>query len=180
MATGILRFEPNRPERFAIAAPPEQSESSFSDKPEFRCRLIDGRLVYLKQRVKLQIDEMGVQIGEPIEVTQTLSQHGSKKIWGWSVRRVEQEQRPANHLAGNAPAAAPTTTPQVTGQAPQTQRTSYTQVMAKCWIASIDALIMARDYAKSQDLEFRITDESLRCCANSIFIAYDRANGGAR
>lgn len=176
---GILRFEPNKPERFAIALTPQECESMYGTKPEWKCTLVDGRIVYLKEAVKVQLDEMSIKTNEPIEVTQTLSQHGQKKIYGWKVRRVEEDQQqPEKNLSSNPPAATVSAMPSDV-QAPQSQpstngRPSYGRIMAQCWIASIDALITARDYAKAKDLEFRITDESLRCCANSVFIQFFR------
>jgi hypothetical protein len=69
--------------------------------------------------------------------------------------------------------AAPANT-ESTQQLPQPQNSSYSRMMASSYIAAIDALMIAHDYAESKGLQFKISPGEVRASAHCIFIASSR------
>ena len=61
-----------------------------------------------------------------------------------------------------------------TQQSPQSQNSSFSRMMAASYIAAIDALLIAHDYAESKGLQFKISPGEVRASAHCIFIASSR------
>src|SRR4030095_2019643 len=54
------------------------------------------------------------------------------------------------------------------------QNNSLSGTMAAAYVAAVDALLIARDYAEHKGIPFRISPAELRACAHSIFIQSGR------
>lgn len=74
-----------------------------------------------------------------------------------------------------APATSvPNTHQESTQQLPQPQNSSFSRMMASSYIAAIDALMIAHDYAESKGIQFKLSPRELRSAAHCIFIASSR------
>ena len=73
-----------------------------------------------------------------------------------------------------APATSVPSTHQESTQLPQSQNSSFSRMMASSYIAAIDALLIAHDYAESKGLQFKVSPGEVRASAHCIFIASSR------
>jgi hypothetical protein len=102
---------------------------------------------------------------------------------------IARSRRPADNLTSDSRPTTPhtSTEPTTTNQTepPTHGNRTIAGQMAASYIAAIDALLIARDYAYSKELDFR-PEDFLQQCAHSIFIEYGKAQeraaryGGAR
>lgn len=127
-----------------------------------------------------KIHELGLAPNEPFKLMRRVIGSGKKAETAYIVSRVggSQKQQPGKAFENSTPAAVTTTeTISSTQSLPNGSKNGsiYSNVLASSYIAAIDALIIAKDYADHKGLTFRITEEEIRCSANSIFIEFGRA-----
>lgn len=133
------------------------------------------QVFFLKPDNAQKIHALGLQVNEPFELI--------KRNSGIVVRRIGQQPEP-NPTKSLIPAAATAQTERVRAAdnstvAPSSQPQSNTLsgIMAGSYIAAMDALMIAQDYAEAKGLPFKISPMELRSAALSIFIATSK-NGG--
>ena len=152
MPAAYIRFEPNQPQQFALTNP-QGREVQGKFGPQFYHSCVGGRIVYFPPILETKIGALGVQKNELIEVTKV--QNGAGKAIEWKIERVPQAAQPT-------PAPAPV------------KHTVASNLMASAMIASIDAALTAREYAKSKGIDMKIdldfNAEDLQDLASTLFI----------
>jgi hypothetical protein len=143
-----------------------------------------NEVLFVKPEVARQIHELGLQVNEPFRIMKRVV--GSGREPGqttYIVSRVFEEptpkQQPGIAYQATRPTAAPATVAEQhssrsAAPPPQTQDNSLSRIMASSYIAAMDALMQAKEYADSRGLTFRVTEEEIRASANSIFIEFGK------
>jgi hypothetical protein len=133
------------------------------------------QVFFLRPDNAQKIHALGLQVNEPFELV--------KRNSGIVVRRIGQQPEP-NPTKSFIPAAATARTEEgrdanQNNAAPSSQPQSNTLsgIMAGSYIAAMDALMIAQDYAEAKGLPFKISTMELRSCALSIFIASSKPGG---
>jgi hypothetical protein len=133
------------------------------------------QVFFLRPDNAQKIHALGLQINEPFELV--------KRNSGIVVRRIGQQTEPNGRR--NAPPAATAQTEEgrdanQNNAAPSSQPQSNTLsgIMAGSYIAAMDALMIAQDYAEAKGLPFKISPMELRSAALSVFIAQTKNMGG--
>jgi hypothetical protein len=134
------------------------------------------QVFFLRPDNAQKIHALGLQVNEPFELI--------KRNSGIVVRRIGQQPESSSPRSF-VPAAATAKTEEgrdanQNNAAPSSQPQSNTLsgVMAASYIAAMDALMIAADYANAKDVNFKITSGEIRSCAHCIFIATSRQQGG--
>jgi hypothetical protein len=167
----IVRFEINIPQLLKLKqARGRESEGKYG--VQFMHSLIPEGLAYLDPAVEQMVQELGIRDGESVEVIRPA------KGKAWIVRR------PVSSLPAAATVTTPATTPTsrrdqqnvATSSQDTPQYSRASKLMAGALIASIDAMLIARQYAISKGLEVTVNidfnAEDLRCLANTTLIQY--------
>jgi hypothetical protein len=134
------------------------------------------QVFFLRPDNAQKIHALGLQVNEPFELV--------KRNSGIVVRRIGQQ--PESSLPKSwIPTAATAKTEEgrdanQNNAAPSSQPQSNTLsgIMAGSYIAAMDALMIAQDYAEAKGLPFRISPMELRSAALSVFIAQTKNIGG--
>lgn len=89
--TEILRFEMNVPSEIALkhAGPGKPIEGRYGNRVMYT--LADDRVMYVAPIVASQINDLGIQPGEPFQVRKHLKKQGTKRLIEWDVQRVVNE-----------------------------------------------------------------------------------------
>ncbi len=94
----IVRFEANIPRRLILrCAAGKQVEGQFGT--QFLHQLADGNRVYLSPVAELQLAELGVRDGEPVEICKRESWIENRRQIEWQVAKVQPEQPGSNPTA---------------------------------------------------------------------------------
>jgi hypothetical protein len=132
------------------------------------------QVFFLRPDNAQKIHALGLQVNEPFELI--------KRNSGIVVRRIGQQPEPSLPKSW-IPAAATAKTEEGRDAdnkavlSSQPQSNTLSGIMAGSYIAAMDALMIAQDYAEAKGLPFKISTMELRSCALSIFIASSK-NGG--
>lgn len=127
------------------------------------------QVFFLKPEAAQKIHALGLGINEPFEIV--------KRNGSIVVRRIEQQPEPSR--SSNTPVAATAQTkPIPVTQPSQPQNNSLSGIMAASYIAAMDALLIAEQYATSKGIPFRLSMGELRASSHCIFIAMTRNMGG--
>jgi hypothetical protein len=133
------------------------------------------QVFFLRPEAAQKIHALGLQINEPFELV--------KRNSGIVVRRIGQQPEPSLPKSW-IPTAATAQTEEgrdanKNNAAPSSQPQSNTLsgIMAASYIAAMDALMIAADYADAKGITFKITSGEIRSCAHCCFIASTK-NGG--
>jgi len=135
------------------------------------------QVFFLRPEAAQKIHALGLGINEPFELI--------KRNSGIVVRRIEQQPEP-NPTKSKLPTAASAQTEKgravadnsTVAPSSQPQSNTLSGIMAGSYIAAMDALLIAADYANAKDVNFKITSGEIRSCAHCIFIATSRQQGG--
>jgi hypothetical protein len=130
---------------------------------------------FLKPDDARKIHELGLGINEPFKLVKRVVGSGRNAETTLIVSRVNGQQ-PGQHLPSTPPAAAtvqtkPRTSPEVVAQPSQAKDNSLSRIMASSYIAAIDALLLAEQYAQSKGVPFRLSMGEVRSAAHCIFIS---------
>jgi hypothetical protein len=168
----IVRFEINIPQLLKLKqARGLEKEGNYGT--QFMHSLIPSGIVFLDPQVEQMVQELGVRDGESVEVIRPA------KGKAWIVRRPEQ--RTPTAAAVTTPATTPTSNRRdqqnvATSSQDTPQSSRAAKLMAGALIASIDAMLIARQYAISKGLEVTVNidfnAEDLRCLAATTLIQY--------
>ena len=129
------------------------------------------QVLFLKPEDAQKIHALGLGVNEPFEIV--------KRNGQIIVRRVEMQQTGPSGQSSAPPAAAAQTKsvcPEV--RSSQTQNNSLSGIMAASYIAAMDALMIAQEYANSKGVPFKLTTGEIRAASHCIFIASSRQMGG--
>jgi hypothetical protein len=130
----------------------------------------DGEVFFVSQDDADKIYELELRPQERFKVTKTRS--------GLEVERIPHVQ--AGRQATVPPAVPATKNNGVESDATsQAQNNSLSGIMASSYIAAIDALLIAKDYADKKGIAFKISSMELRASAHCLFIAATK-NGVTR
>jgi hypothetical protein len=124
------------------------------------------QVFFLRPEAAQKIHALGLGVNEPFELI--------KRNSGIIVRRVEQQTEPTGQSYAPPAAAAQTKYVSQIAQPSQPQNNSLSGIMASSYIAAMDALMIAAEYARAKDVNFKITSGEIRSCAHCIFIATSR------
>lgn len=131
------------------------------------------QVLFLRPEDAQKIHALGLGVNEPFQIT--------KRNGVIIVRRVQHEQQPEPiPTKSEAPIAAATQTRPVSpvAQPSQPQNNSLSGIMAASYIAAMDALMIAQEYAYSKGVPFKLTTGEIRASSHCIFIAMTRQMGG--
>lgn len=127
------------------------------------------QVFFLRPEAAQKIHSLGLGVNEPFEL---LKRNGQI-----IVRRIEQQPEPSP-TKSSIPTAASAQTEKfrdanknIPAPSSQPQSNTLSGIMAGSYIAAMDALMIAQDYAEAKGLPFKISPMELRSCALSIFIA---------
>jgi hypothetical protein len=176
-----LSFETNVPQTVALKyANGKRVESRYNDY-EVYYSLADGRALYAPPALAERIAALEPAPGEEFSICKREMREGNKRRIDWQVLPVaakHEARKPASPTPAPAPANEPRNgsstciSPQSTAAMPA--QATMTQMMGGALIASIDALLAARDYAAQKGLALTWNEEDVRATAASIFIQYFR------
>lgn len=121
------------------------------------------QVFFLRPENAQKIHALGLSVNEPFELI--------KRNSGIVVRRIEQQPEPFP-TKSKAPAAAATQEP--SAEPEHRDDTSLSGLMASAYLASINALVIAEQYAIKKGVNFKITSGEIRSAAHCIFIAASR------
>lgn len=129
------------------------------------------QVFFLKPEDAQKIHALGLGVNEPFEIV--------KRNGVIVVRRVNVQQPEPIPTKSEVP-AAPTQTRPVSpvAQPSQPQNNSLSGIMAASYIAAMDALMVAQEYAYSKGVPFKLTTGEIRASSHCIFIAMTRQMGG--
>ncbi len=169
----IIRPEPNKPLTVNLLYPSAKEKQGRSGI-DFMYTLVGGNALFVPPVAHAEIQNLHAGPGEPFTLTKSIGQ-GNQAVW--KVERIIQPDGPENAkqdrpalrqlsgLAqqpitnGKAPVAVmPATAP--------TLATPQSKTLIRQLIATIDAVKVARDYAKQQGVEFEPTSRDI--CALAI------------
>lgn len=128
------------------------------------------QVFFLRPEAAQKIHALGLGVNEPFELI--------KRNSGIVVRRIEQQPEPSP-TRSSIPTAASAQTDKgrdadkhiTVAPSSQPQSNTLSGIMAGSYIAAMDALMIAQDYAEAKGLPFKISPMELRSAALSIFIA---------
>ena len=188
---GILRFETNTPIEVALAYPDGKLvEGRYGDQVLYT--LTDGRRMYVHPLVAKRIVDLGIGQEESFQICKRQVQNGSRKGIEWEVTRLEAEPQttsapqPVARPAAAPSAATKSATPMQTasngkadGTTPQLNAgTVVASTMAGALVASIDALLLARDYALKHGWKVEFNEGDIRAVGSTIYIQLSRTAVG--
>jgi hypothetical protein len=145
------------------------------------CKSVNGR------NVDYLLAKANREPRRPVEpsshVRESIADAESRQLTNQLERSIAETRRPVEQaLTSSRPAGEyrTSTEPQTTNQTVPLSNGNKTIAaqMAASYIAAIDALLMARDYAEAKELDFR-PEDFLKECAHSIFIEYGKAHDRA-
>ena len=188
---GILRFETNLPVEVALAYPDGKLvEGRYGDQMLYT--LTDGRRMYVHPLVAKRITDLGIGQEESFEICKRQVKNGNRKGIEWQVTRLEAEPpvafapQPVSRPAAAPSAATKTATAtqsasngKANGTTPQLNAgTVVASAMAGALLASIDALLLARDYALKSGWKVEFNEEDIRAIGSTIYIQLSKTAVG--
>lgn len=119
---------------------------------------VDGEVFFVDEFDADQIYALELRPQEPFRIMKRGGQILVER------KRVEQPAIPAPA----APATVETAAQQIQQQP---QSNTLSGIMASSYIAAVDALLIAKEYAEHKGVAFRMSPAELRACAHCLFIA---------
>lgn len=169
----IIRFETNVPVTVTLKYP-EGKEMDGRFGPQVMFTTDDDRLFFLNPPEASRLHALRLK-AEPVTICKRAVQQGRKKSLFWEIEREQVSPKPV--VATPAP-AVPTAVATGDVSSSRPQGTITTRQLASVLIASIDALILARDYARSKGLESELVldfnAEDARTLANATLIGIQK------
>ncbi len=170
----IIRPEPNVPLTLSLKNPIGQ-EVKGQYGIQFKYSLEPNDLIYLPPVAHAEIQNIHAGPGEPFTLTKTIGQ-GNQAVW--KVERILQPSAPAGESEPKRPASPANggispksitngkVAVSVMSAAAPTLATPQSRAIVRQLIATIDAVKVARDYAKQQGVDFEPTSRDI--CALAI------------
>jgi len=168
----ILKPVPNQPLTLSLQYPSAIEKQGKYGK-QFLYTLEGGDIIYLPPVAHDEIQKLHAGPGEPFTLTKSIGK-GNQAVW--KVERIIQPSDPANVSIPSRPdSQAPIAPKSITnGKAPvavmpataPTLATPQSKTLIRQLIATIDAVKVARDYAKQQGIDFEPTSRDI--CALAI------------
>jgi hypothetical protein len=163
----IIRPEPNKPLTINLKYR-NVYEKKVDGQIEFKYTLDNGDALFVPPIAHDEIQKLHAGAGEPFTLTKSIGQ-GNQAVW--KVERIVQPDGPEN---ANQNRPAPATLPKsitngrvaVMPATAPTLATPQSKTLIRQLIATIDAVKVARDYAKQQGVEFEPTSRDI--CALAI------------
>jgi hypothetical protein len=169
----IIKIIPNQPLTVNLlyaSAKEKQGRSGI----DFMYTLVGGNALFVPPIAHEEIQKLHAGPGEPFTLTKTIGQ-GNQAVW--KVERIQPStplgesgtKRPApERINGLAPKPITNGKPQVAVMpaAAPTLATPQSKTLIRQLIATIDAVKVARDYAKQQGVDFEPTSRDI--CALAI------------
>lgn len=157
--------------------------------PQVQFTTVDDRIFWLDETpandVEKSLAEQGIRTGQEFRITKVKTSHGGHRFaveaiaarrdaGGHNVPERGRETRYAEPV-GAAPAARPASAGVSTPAPPTAAQKTCTQTLAGALIASIDAYLIAVEYAKAKGIECSIpflefTADDIRQSATSLMI----------
>ena len=188
MESQIIRFETNVPVECALKYSDGLPKESQFGGMEFMFSTTDGRRIYLKPEAAKQLEELGIQPGQPISICKREVKNGRSKSFRTEVKRIEGAPAPAFVPRPEIATPAATTTTQLpTLPTDGNQQRNGSSYPTRPTVALDDALdycgMKALDFVKRfqagcrkgfNDPDFRFIEEDVRVTTNSIFILFSQ------
>jgi hypothetical protein len=186
MRRNTLSFDPNVTYTVAL----KYQTGRELDNGRIMFTTTEDEVFFLDSADAHKLHALGLKQYEPLQIKKVVTGVGKSRETGFLVRRAEEVEGPKQQQPGNpAPAAAahatsapvpPPHSHSTTAPEPSRSSNTYTSILASSYIAAIDALLIAKDYANEKGVPLtiepiRITAEDVRASANSIFIEYHKA-----
>ena len=182
-----VMFEANVPVTATLAyADGLKVQGRFGDQVMYS--LTDERVMYVPPFVRDKLVEVGIRQNEPFVICRAERREGNRRFVDWVVQPNGSAASPQSTTAhadtsgspvdGDTVARVkangngngkPTSAPASSGNAETTLRAALT--------ASIDAALVAEQYASAHGLSIRFGSEDLRAMALSLFIQHARGGG---
>lgn len=129
----------------------------------------DGEVFFIDQQDADKIYDLQLRPQEKFRLLKSKA--------GIEVERIPMVQKPVVQTpapaATSASSIAGRTEPSA-GQTSHAHGNSLSGIMASSYISAIDALLVAKDYAESKGVPFKLSSMEIRACAHSIFIQAGR------
>lgn len=182
-----INFETNVPVTIALKfADGKRVDSRYNDY-EVYYSTTDGRSFYASPALAEKISALELKAGEPFSICrrEAKTPGSARKGVEWQVTRVEQPERTVS--SPSAPVAATRSATKAMSVPDGSNRTqhiapapeelpSMAQILSGALISSINAMIMARDYATSKGIEVELhldfNGEDARKLASTAVIQY--------
>lgn len=120
-----------------------------------------------------QIHNLRLGPQEPFELMRrVVKRAGNKTETALLVQKANREYEPRQTQPSKSQPAAVTET--VSNSASQGNSNSLTALMTSAYIAAIDALLTARQYAEKKGVPFQLSEERIHTTAHSMFIEYGK------
>jgi len=175
-----LIFDTNVPVTIALKfATGKRVESRYNDYEVFYSTT-DGRCFYATPTLDSRIQALEPAAGEEFTVCKREVREGNKKRVEWQVTRSIDANEPGPNEPITTPPAPVVAKPSANITDANRQHSapslSMTQILSGALISSIDALIVARDYAASKgievDLRLDFNGEDARTLSSTAIIQY--------
>ena len=186
MNSDVITFDPNTDYLLAL----KYANGRQVSNGRFLFSTPESEVFFLDPPDADQLHGLGLKPNEAFFVRMNVTGAGKARKKSFQFRRAEVEAQTQQEPALRTPAPAIATTalaappapisiskadPSTTNAAGGSQ--SFSNVLASSYIAAIDGILRAKDYADSKGVSFtlepiRITAEDLRATANSVFIQY--------
>lgn len=160
----VLNFEPNETYELALKYPTGKQVSNG----RIMFSTVNDEVFFLDPMEADRID--GLQLA-PQEKFR-LIRKGAGRSSSIEVSKDSSAGQPV--VRQSAPSATVHTPQESTRQVPQSQDNSFSRIMASSYIAAIDALMTARDYAESKGIPFKLSPAEVRASAHCIYISATR------
>jgi hypothetical protein len=188
MNSDVLTFDPNTD--YLLALRYEKGRQVSNGR--FMFSTPEDEKFFLDPPDADQLHSLGLKVNEAFFVRMNVTGAGKARKKSFRFWRAEEaaQTQPEPALRTPAPAVTATTTAlsaappapiSISKADPSTNAAggsqSFSNVLASSYIAAIDGLLRAKEYADSKGVSFtlepiRITAEDLRATANSVFIQY--------
>lgn len=136
--------------------------------------MMDGKQLFLKPEDARKIHELGLAPNEPFKFMKRVVGSGRNSETCYIASRVKQQPEPSSKSFPAAAAQTEQFANQSTVQPSLGNRSILGQEMASAYLAAIDALLIAQDYAEAHGIDFRVNDVAIGSTAHSIFIEYGK------
>ena len=128
----------------------------------------DEAVFFVDPDVADKIYELQLRPNEKLRIIRRGGRNGSLEVSKASEQPVTPQSIPAAPTVTTVPEAPTLQAPQ------QSQNSSFSRIMASSYIAAIDALLVAHDYAESKGIQFKLSPGEIRASAHCIYISATR------
>lgn len=181
MRRNTLELEPNVP--VTVALKYQSGRAIANGRVMFSTT--EDEVFFVSPEEAHRIHALGLQQYEPMRILKRV-QPGQKPVLLFenaTTRGQEPPPAPPKQQQPGIPApaaaahvSAPVPPPSTTS-APERSASSnsYTSILTSCYLAAIDAIRTAKEYADTKGVPFAITADQISTSANSIFIEFHKA-----